>query len=276
MRKPFTVALALGLAACDSSETSGKSPIEAVPASFEGADAATAEERIKHGERLSWILGCRGCHGKTLDGKMFDNDPKGYGLLWASNLTRSVPKMSDAQMDDVMRRGVHPSRPKLWLMPSENFQHLSDPDLAALMAYLRALPATGEPSPPPVLGPKAIAEVASGEVKPAADLVRETRDILPVDLGKGHEFGRYAAAVTCAECHGPELAGRSGGPPDLIVAGAYSREEFERLITQGDAPRGRKLNPLMEGVARTRYSRLTPGERDALYSYLKARAERPQ
>jgi hypothetical protein len=32
----------------------------------------------------------------------------------------------------------------------------------------------------------------------------------------------------------------------------------------------------MQSVAKTRFSRLTPHERDALYAYLKARAELPQ
>jgi hypothetical protein len=38
--------------------------------------------------------------------------------------------------------------------------------------------------------------------------------------------------------------------------------------------RNRKLKPAMTIVAQTRFSRLTPRERDALYAYLKARAER--
>lgn len=81
--------------------------------------------------------------------------------------------------------------------------------------------------------------------------------------------------VTCAECHGPDLKGNEGGAPDLIVAGAYSRDDFERLMTTGEPPDGRKL-PMMGGVSRGRFSQMTPQERDALYAYLKARAELPQ
>ena len=65
--------------------------------------------------------------------------------------------------------------------------------------------------------------------------------------------------------------------PDLIVAGAYNRQEFEKLITQGVPSGGRKLkNELMAAVARERFSRITRHERDALYAYLKARAEKSQ
>jgi hypothetical protein len=63
--------------------------------------------------------------------------------------------------------------------------------------------------------------------------------------------------------------------PNLIVAGGYSRSDFEKLITRGLPTPLRRLNPAMPGVAITRFSHLTSHERDALYAYLKARAERP-
>ena len=101
----------------------------------------------------------------------------------------------------------------------------------------------------------------------------------PVDLGPDYGLGRYIASTTCEECHGSDLKGQAGPmgkTPDLIVAGGYTRAEFERLITQGLPTGNRKLNPMMSGVAKYRFSRLTPHERDALYAYLKARAEKAQ
>jgi mono/diheme cytochrome c family protein len=98
----------------------------------------------------------------------------------------------------------------------------------------------------------------------------------PVELGAQHALGRYIARVTCAECHGPELKGNEGDTPDLTVAGGYTREEFERLVTEGVPSGGRKLKPLMELVAKERFARMTRHERDALHAYLKARAEQPQ
>jgi len=65
-----------------------------------------------------------------------------------------------------------------------------------------------------------------------------------------------------------------GRIPNLIVADAYSRSEFETLMTRGIAANNRKINPIMAGVARTRFAHLTPHERDALFAYLKRRAER--
>jgi mono/diheme cytochrome c family protein len=117
--------------------------------------------------------------------------------------------------------------------------------------------------------------IAKGEWKPTAATVREAKAVAPVELGQAHELGRYIARVTCAECHGPELKGGSD-TPDLIVAAAYSRAEFERLMVDGIGSGGRKLKPMMEGVSRWRFSKMTPQERDALYGYLKTRAEQSQ
>jgi mono/diheme cytochrome c family protein len=114
-------------------------------------------------------------------------------------------------------------------------------------------------------------------LKPAAVFVREEGKKTPADVGQQYALGRYITMVTCAECHGPELKGDEGFSPNLVVAGGYTREEFETLLTKGIPSGGRKLkNELMSEVAKERFSHFTPHERDALYAYLKARAERPQ
>jgi mono/diheme cytochrome c family protein len=245
------------------------------PVAFQGAMHTAASAKVAHGERISRVLGCQGCHGDQLDGQLWDNDPSGYGVMWASNLTHAIPAMSDAQLRRVLTTGVHPKGRDMWVMPSELFQHLAPKDLDALVAYLRTLAPRGQSSPDPVLGPRAIAEAKRGQVKPAATLVRELEPEGPTDLGSGHALGRYISRVTCAECHGPQLKGREGDTPDLIVASGYSRAEFEKLITEGVPTGGRKLKPLMQSVAKGRYSKLTTEERDALYAYLKALAEQP-
>jgi len=250
-------------------------PAELHGQSFDGAPIAAtpAAAKLAHGERLTWVLGCRGCHGKDLQGQLWDDDPKEYGIMWASNLTQAARAMSEAELRSVMTRGVHPKREELWVMPSELFQHLARPDVDALLAYLRFIPPAGAPSPDPQLGPRALREIATGEVKSADKRVAELRNIGPVDLGPRYALGRHITRVACAECHGTRLEGNPGDTPDLIVVGGYSREEFERLITQGVPTDNRKLKELMQSVAKNRYSRLTAHERDALYGYLKARAE---
>ncbi len=263
--------LCLAAAACGQEPAADKQqPAEPPPIAFDGALVTGAAAKVAHGERLTAVLGCRGCHGRDLQGKRF-YEP------YASNLTRDLAKYSDAEIERVMRTGEPPGGRDLWAMPSELFQHLSKPDMDALIAYMRTLKPAGPPTQPPLpFGDEVRQLIDQGKIKPAAAFVRETKAVGPVDLGPSHALGRYITRVTCAECHGPELKGNQGDTPDLITAGGYSREEFETLITQGLPTGDRKLNPLMVSVAKNRFSKLKPHERDALYAYLKARAEQPQ
>jgi mono/diheme cytochrome c family protein len=233
---------------------------------------------IRHGDRLASVLGCRGCHGKDLQGTFFTKDEPQYGPLYASNLTVEIPEYTDAQLDGIIRHGVHPERKTVWGMPSQIFQNLSDPDYEALVAYLRTLKPVGKKLPDPQFSAQDKRDIAAGRYKPAVQMVDDFKRAQPVDLGPQYALGRYITTVSCEECHGSNLEGdpiSPDTPPNLIVAGGYSREDFEKLITKGIPTPARKLNPQMYYVAVGRFSHLTPHERDALYTYLKARAERP-
>lgn len=259
---------ALLLAAC---QQQAKRPAKPAEATFDGVAVADAGALSAHGERLSWALGCRGCHGAKLEGRSFYE-------RYASNLTRDLAKYSDAELERVLRTGVPHDGRELWGMPSEIFQHLSASDMEALVTHLRTLKPEGPPTQPPKPWTEEVKPlIASGKLKNAPDTVRETRQQPPVDLGPTYAQGRYIAMTTCAECHGAKLEGGPfGDTPNLVVAGGYSREEFERLLTRGIPSGGRKLkNELMAIVAKERFARFTPRERDALYAYLKARAETP-
>jgi cytochrome c553 len=245
---------------------------------FDGAQTSDRASLTRHGERLIHVLGCTGCHDVQLQGTFLTKDEPQYGPLYASNLSVELREYSSAQIDSMIRHGVHPTRRTLWGMPSVIFQHLSDRDFAALLDYLRTLKPIGQRLPAPQFSTQDRKDIAAGNYKPAAQLVRETQQRLPRDVGPQFAFGRYITEVTCAECHGSKLEGDPNAPmgriPDLVVADGYSRDEFEKLMTEGIAAGNRKINPIMTGVARTRFSHLTPHERDALYAYLKARAQR--
>jgi cytochrome c553 len=237
---------------------------------FDGAQGGDRAALIRHGGRLTIVLGCTGCHRENLQGGRFYE-------LYASNLTRELPKYSDAAFDRMLRGAERPSGKLVWAMPSHIFQHLSKADEEALLAYLRTLKPGGAPTQPMLpLQPETKALIAKGLIKPEPQLVRENRDVLPVDAGPQYALGRYITSVTCTECHGPQLKGDQLGPtPNLVVAGGYSRAEFERLITAGVPVGNRKLNDMMVEVAKERFSHLTSHERDAVYAYLKARSELP-
>ncbi|MEO8547856.1 MAG: c-type cytochrome [Sphingomicrobium sp.] len=266
MRLLRSAAALLVLAGC-SPEQGERKAAEPDQVTFDGAVVSNAAAQAKHGERLTWVLGCRGCHGKNLQGHRFYE-------RYASNLTRELPNYSKAEIERVIRTGVPRDGRELWGMPSDIFQHLSGADMTALIAELRALHPAGKRTQPPLPWTKdGRDEIAKGNLKPAAVFVRERKTQTPVDLEPSLSRGRYITMVTCAECHGPQLKGVAKFTPDLIVAGGYTREQFETLITTGVPVGSRKLG-LMGEVARERFVHFTPHERDALYAYLRARAER--
>jgi cytochrome c553 len=270
MRPSVIACLCVILAACHSTV---KAP---PPPTFDGAYASDAEGRQFHGERLTYVLGCRGCHGDNLQGALFTKDHPEWGPLYASNLTVEVPEYSDAQLDSIIRKGTHPERKTVWGMPSQIFQNLSDRDFKALVAYLRSLKPAGSKLPNPQFSAADKKDIKAGIYKPAVQMVADFKRAQPVDLGPKYSLGRYVASVTCEECHGSNLGGDPiGKTPDLVVASGYTRGEFEKLITQGIPTGGRKLKPMMHDVAVGRFSHLTRRERHALYGYLKARAEQP-
>ena len=231
---------------------------------------AASTELVAHGERISRVLGCNGCHGEDLTGQ--DWSEPGFGRLWTSNLTRVASNYSDEQLEKAIRAGVRPDGSQLWGMPSFLFTQLSEADMTALLTYLRSKSPTGDAHPRPVFEEGARRAIAAGELKSSAQEVREEGNVWPPDLGPRHAFARYVARATCAECHGLDLAGREpigpGKPrPDLRMVASYDPEQFERFLRTGIAAGDRELE-LMSGVARGRYRHFTDEELSQLYAYL--------
>jgi cytochrome c553 len=284
MRASVVLLALVSLSACGkpTDDKAAAPVVDATPAAltFEGGATTDPAKRLAHGERLSWVLGCTGCHTPSLQGELFNSDHPELGKLYASNLTRNLPTMSDAQLESLLRTGLHPKRGDLWVMPSEVFQRLSEEDMGALIAYLRTIKPAGAPTPPPALSPAARDMIKAGKFKPVAQLAAAYRTQVPADLGETHRWGRHMASVTCAECHGGDLTGIPDfepgvSVPDLDIVGTYSDAELNRLLTTGEGKTRKDLG-LMTLVGKGHFSHLTQRERDAIIAYLKARAERPQ
>lgn len=273
------IALLLGVAACGApkSENSQKAETPVVPAAltYDGANAADAAAKLKHGERMSWMLGCKGCHGEKLQGQNVTADEPKEGDMNAPNLTLLLAKYSDADLDKVVRHGVPKDGREFWFMPSETLQYVSDADFAALITYLRTIKPAGKPLPPIRKGPEFLKDVAKGAFTNAPGMVKRFQASQPPDLGEQHALGRYIAMTTCTECHNSELQGYEGFSPNLDIAGTYSADELATLLTTGKGKTKPNLG-LMSETAQRRFSKLTPRERDAIVAYIKARADRPQ
>jgi len=226
--------------------------------------------------RQARILGCFSCHGEGLRGRLMLDIPN-VVKVWAPNLAELAPRVSDQQLAAAIRQGIGADGRGLLAMPSPQYSRLSDGEVAALIAVIRAQPPGGAPTPPARLGPFGRVGLAFGMVETSPRLIEQFRVRQPYDLGPDHEAGRRIAAVACAECHGPDLTGDGpgggGGAPGLALAGAYDLDRFRTLLRTGRPPDGRDLG-LMAEVARLNFSHFTDEEIARLHAYLRARAER--
>ena len=227
-------------------------------------------------ERRARTLGCVSCHGEGLSGKAFLDDAK-VARLHATNLTEVASRANDQQIARAIRQGIGSDGRSLLVMPSEAYQYLTDAETAALVAYIRRQPRTGEPSPPRRIGPLARLGLAMGSFRTTPVLAADYRQRIAPDLGPDTAAGRHLALTTCSGCHGGDLAGRRVSPemtsPDLTIAGAYDLPAFTRLMRDGIAPGGKHLKT-MRDVARNDSRFYTDAEIAALHAYLVARAQR--
>jgi cytochrome c553 len=95
---------------------------------------------IEAGQRIAQLAGCMHCHGDNLAGTVVDDIPNLVRLV-APNISAMLPRYDDAQLATVLRKGVKPDGKSVLFMPSEMFRHLSDEDLARVIAFLRTKPA---------------------------------------------------------------------------------------------------------------------------------------
>lgn len=236
----------------------------------------TGKDAVEQGKRLVAVLGCAGCHGADLTGE--DWSAPSFVTMRTANLTFAAARYSPEQLEGVIRGGRKPGGRELWDMPSHLFTRLSDHDMKPLVAYLKAQPKRGQSHPDPVFYDQARKEMAAGIYKSSAAEARELGAKSAPDVGPGHDQARYMVRATCAECHGVDLRGGvpfPGAPfrPDLRMVSAYSKADFITLMITGKATGNREL-PMMSAVARGRFARLTPAERESIYAYLVALAKK--
>lgn len=226
--------------------------------------------------RLARVLGCLGCHGEGLKGKLMFDAP-GVARVFAPNITEIAAKASDQQLAAAIRQGIGHEGRGLFIMPSPMYSRLTDRETASLVAWIRTLPRAEGQTRGLSAGPLGRLGLVTGAFQSGPERVAEYRSQTPVALGPGHEPARHLAAVACSECHGPALMGGFVGPdekaPDLRIAAGYDPAQFRTLLRTGRPPTGRDLG-VMTVVAKGDFSHLTDAEIDSLHAYLVERARR--
>jgi mono/diheme cytochrome c family protein len=119
-----------------------------------------------------------------------------------------------------VRHGVKPDGTPMRVMPSEDYNRLTDADLGAIVAYVQSLPPV--PAQAAVIRLPLPARVlyGFGQIPDAADKIDHALPPQqPVPEGLTLEHGKYVANM-CLGCHGMTLAGGRipGAPPDWPAA----------------------------------------------------------
>lgn len=233
--------------------------------------SAVAETPEERGEYLvRGIAGCGNCHtplgpngpveGQEFAGRLVEENEAFTAI--APNITPAsrIADWSDEELGRAIREGIRPDGSVIGPpMPFAMYRGLSDADLAAMVAFLRTVPAVeGDPGLstyniplPPAYGPP-------------------VESVAEVPRGVSVEYGEYHAGPVahCMECHtpfnerGPMLEtdlGRGGfefrGPWGVSVApnltshedglAGYSDSELAGMITQGRNADGEPMLPPM-------------------------------
>jgi len=256
------------------------------------SSSAASESLVERGEYLvAGPGGCGNCHsplgpngfikGKELAGRLVEKNPQFTAI--APNITPAsrIAKWSDVQLGRAIREGIRPDGSLIGPpMPFPMYRGISDDDLAAIVAYLRTVPAVEQDNPastynmplPPAYGPP-VTSVAS------------------VSKSDKIKYGEYLAGpiAHCMECHttfgpkGPMLEtdlGRGGfefhGPWGTSVASnltshqdglaGWSDEELITMISTGKRPDG---SPMLPPMPYPFLAKTTREDLEAMVAYLR-------
>jgi mono/diheme cytochrome c family protein len=237
---------------------------------------------VTRGEHLV-ISMCTHCHGSDLSGQVLISDPM-LGTINALNLTPGEggagSEFTDADWVRALRHGVNPEGHSLIVMPSNDFNHFSDSDLGAIIAYLKTLPPVDKSLPEVQFKPVGVLLVgagAFGKVIVAEEIDHVAARPTAPQPGVSAAYGEYLVSVSgCKSCHGVNLTGgQSGEPgappaPDISASGelrAWSDADFITTIRTGQAPSGHKLTDYMPWEY---YRNLSDEELKAIFAFLQS------
>jgi mono/diheme cytochrome c family protein len=209
---------------------------------------------LDRGRYLYASRGCADCHGSDGAGRRFIDDAA--LRVRAPHISPGPGSVTAAYRTDdwvrTIRHGVKPDGSPAMIMPSEDYNRMTDADLGALVAYMRQMPAVDGGGADLQLGLPVRLLYAAGVVQDAAAKIDHTLPPQqPVAEGPTPEHGRYVANM-CLGCHGESLSGGpiAGAPPDWpaaanLTSGAggvmpryASADAFAAMLKSGRRPDG--------------------------------------
>jgi len=242
-------------------------------------DAASLE----FGKHRAEVL-CEGCHGKDLsrDDNWFNAPP--LGNIASANLTAGKgglgEEFSTEDFVRAIRHGINREGKPIFMIAVPSTAHLSDEDLAAIIAYVKTVPPVDHTVKPRHFTPLAKILLAAGVLgKLPAEAVSHDVHVTAPARGATPEYGEYLVNTNdCRVCHGPNLNG--GDHPDPTIKkispnltpggelGFWTEEQFINTIRSGKTPGGHELDA---ELMPWKYSRLfEDDELKAIWAYLQS------
>jgi hypothetical protein len=235
---------------------------------------------LEMGHHLAATRGCLACHGDDLGGHTVIDDPA-MGRISGPNLTRGHGGLpagyADEDFERAIRHGIAADGHGLFLMPSADFAHFRESDMADLIAYVKSAPPVDRESVHLRIGPVARVLLLEGKIKLSADVIDHVTlkpDV--VEPGPTVAYGRYLA-VTCTGCHrdnfsgGRIAAGSPNWPPAANLTphpsgdlSRWTKADFFTALRTGRRPDGAHLNPVMPAA----FGQMTDTELEAIWNFL--------
>lgn len=242
----------------------------------EAAALPAADSALRaRGDRLAGVYGCRECHGPDLSGQVVA-DAAPFRFV-APNLTPAGigGRYTRADWVRALRHGVGLDGRPLAVMPSSEYNQISDKDLAALLAYLEELPPVDHALPATKVrlpGRFLLTFGAADDLFAVRRIDHNAPPPAELQTAPTPAYGAYLYRSMCVDCHRKDL---QGGPhsdpivdpvPALTATADWSGEDFSRALRQGLRPFGAPLDPRRMPWKAFQY--LTDDEVQALHAYL--------
>lgn len=233
------------------------------------------------GAHLAVIKGCQECHGADLAGRVMIDDPA-LGKIVSANLTRGKGGIGQSYTDEdwirALRHGVSSDHKPLLLMPSEETTHLTQQDLAAVIAFCKSVAPVDQELPASEVRPlgRVLAYFDKLPLLAVEKIDHTQKALASVNKTVSAEYGKYLS-VSCIGCHQPNFKGGApilpGSPQvaDLTLTGnvaQWTEEQFIHALRTGQTPEGKQLqNEYMPWQMTQQYS---DEELKSLYLFLKS------
>ena len=205
-------------------------------------------------------------------------------MIRAPNLTMGrggvIMDYTDGELARAIRHGIGSDGRSLLFMPTPEYNWWPDEDLAAVVSFVRSMPAVDSEIGPTLIGPlgKVLNQFGVLEILSAETI---DHDAPPESVPAPEPTARYGAflARACTECHGEGLSGGKipGAPSTLAIPanltphdtglGDWTEQQFFEVMESGVRPDGRRLDTFMP-IAGIQAMNAT--ERSALWAYLRS------